>query len=423
MLKKITNLLLIVIIFFPKINLISISGSSAGIRIEDFLIVVWLFLSLRYNFLKKDKRTSTLCKIYLLFFCFCLISTFIGSFRGDIQFFTGIIYSLRKLEYFLFVYFGYYYYKDEEDWNRVKRILKFSVIYHFIIILLQSKGIIGAFEMGSFREDISGHRLCSMFNGPYEFSAYLLLLLPLFLHQMKENKKNLMYILIIAVCTYLSESRTSLVLFLVIIMLYYLKEQKVAIKKVFVVFMSMTIVFFIYINLTKILTYLPRFDTLNLHEMITTTKYAWMNRNYELYSQSRKYYLVSGVNVDKSFNARISRDMTLLDGFLKHPLLGCGLSIVMISADCNYVRLLVECGLIGIILYFICLKKIYGWVKSKSDSLALVIKYGIISISLGSIFIDLFEASKIMMIFWFIVGLFMKCECIKDNMEEHNEEN
>ena len=90
---------------------------------------------------------------------------------------------------------------------------------------------------------------------------------------------------------------------------------------------------------------------------------------------------------------------------LKSPLIGLGPSIVGEGIDGNFVRIICETGLLGIITWLVLIVYILkkSW-KNRKNIFFNYIFFIVTNLSIIAIFIDIFEASKIMPIFWFILG-------------------
>ena len=88
--NKIILLLLMSIIFLPKINIINIPGFSTGIRLEDILISILMILFLKEFLSLKHKKTE-IKKISMFFgiymFC-CALSLISGYISGYISVFS-----------------------------------------------------------------------------------------------------------------------------------------------------------------------------------------------------------------------------------------------------------------------------------------------------------------------------------------------
>lgn len=98
--------------------------------------------------------------------------------------------------------------------------------------------------------------------------------------------------------------------------------------------------------------------------------------------------------------------------FLKNPLLGTGYSSLGLATDNDILRSLGEIGILGTLSFALIIivvtKKVWSLYKS-SDRLSKYLGAGVISMIfafvLNSLFIDAFEASKIAILFWMILGL------------------
>lgn len=406
-LNFVAYLLLISILFLPKINIVQMMQNSTGVRIEDFLLLIWVVL---YLFIKKEKNSSSIeikkiSKIFWIYLLVCVLSTFINSVRGFISPVLGLFFTARKIEYFVYVYIGYYCIKNEKNKNILMKILKISIIFHFVVIFLQSFGIVGAFTRGNFISDMTDMRPCSTFNGAYELSAYLLLLVPLIMEKIKVNKFNILYLVMIFISIYLSESRTSIVCLFLILLIYWILDNKNDMKKIIKGFLVIFISVITFINLDNIIGYIPRMENINISGMIESSKIAWEYADVDHFLETGKHYTYGLQTIDLSFRVRANKWADFLKATLRYPLFGIGPSIVKVSIDGNYIRLLAEAGILGFILYMKLLFVIYKYVKNNDGIYSKIIKYGFYSLLLEALFIDVFEASKIMMPFFFITGV------------------
>jgi O-antigen ligase len=98
--------------------------------------------------------------------------------------------------------------------------------------------------------------------------------------------------------------------------------------------------------------------------------------------------------------------------FYKNPLLGTGYSSISLATDNDYLRALGETGLLGLLAFlsilFGILKALLSLVRkvSGSDKIIVVSSIGIFAAFLTTaIFIDVFESSKIAILFWAYMGL------------------
>ncbi len=100
-----------------------------------------------------------------------------------------------------------------------------------------------------------------------------------------------------------------------------------------------------------------------------------------------------------------------LRAFLKNPLIGTGYSSLGLSTDNDYLRLLGETGLLGIVSFFLVWLSVFYLlirkINSKNRILIVSALAGLVSLFLSAVFIDAFESSKIAYYLWAISGLFI----------------
>lgn len=437
--KKLFFIVLIFIAIMPKINIISISGNGAGIRVEDIILALLAVYYIIVIFINKTKKIESnelknISKIFMIFLAITLISTIFGYFQGYIKLKLGALYFLRKIEYFLLLIVSY----DiviNDMWN-LKSFLKFVdivVIFHFIYSILQLLGILGSFNRGEALSTLTQGRVSSTFNGAYELSAFLLLVMPIYLNKIivekKYKLKDIMCTLMIFFCILASDSRTSIIIFMFLIILFFTKEEKnknkVALVWCIIIFLITTFSI-LTIDISDNLDD-TRFATINISKMIRTTQDAWYHKDFDAYVMTGKwygsYYNVNKLSSDASFTIRVNHWMQILDGLIRSPFIGVGASISGGSADGNYVRVLGESGILGFIFWigmYIYILKILRNGKN-GNKIEKITRYALISMLFGAIFIDVFEASKVMMFFWTMLGITLALrEKDRVNDKEHS---
>lgn len=419
-------LLLVFIALFPKVSIISIGGSSTGIRAEDFLIAIVFFLiiyGVRRSSVRPNKiQLKKIEKIFFTYIILSLISTLYGIFRGYALPLTAVLFLVRKVEYFILIYVGFYFGNIIHDKKR--QLFNFAVIFHFILCLLQQAGMIGSFNRGEMLDTLTQGRVSSTFNGAYELSAFLLLLLPFYLLSFVKEKKNklsnFIYILLITYCIVLSNSRSSLVIAVIIFFMILYKEKilkKVGTLKNYLMSFTISLPVFMYC-ISKI--DFSRFEDLSFIKTYQIVKFSWKYKNFEKYVSLGDWYgdsplgLVQMVSLgyDGSSYARFSHWMQLIDGWLKSPFIGFGISVAGNSADGNYIKILTEAGIIGILAWCYLLYQILKTLMQSENTTWLF--YSFISIVIGATFIDLFDSSKIMMMFWFLYGSYLRGKTVEN---------
>jgi O-antigen ligase len=111
------------------------------------------------------------------------------------------------------------------------------------------------------------------------------------------------------------------------------------------------------------------------------------------------------VSEDRSLNIRLNVSWPkAIKAWIKNPILGTGFSSVGLASDNDYLRTLAETGSFGFIAFTAIIVRILNlWFKSK-DKIVLATACALLGLLLNAAFIDIFEASKVAIIFWGIAG-------------------
>jgi O-antigen ligase len=118
---------------------------------------------------------------------------------------------------------------------------------------------------------------------------------------------------------------------------------------------------------------------------------------------------------DRSTTIRLNVEWPrAIRAFLKNPLLGTGYSSITLATDNDYLRALGEVGLFGFLAFVFILVKIglearkivFSKIPIEVEKAVLI---GLVGGALGflanALFIDVFEASKVAITFWLLMGL------------------
>lgn len=288
----------------------------------------------------------------------------------------------------------------------------------------------GSFNSGVAQDTLTQGRISSTFNGAYEFSAFLLLILPIYLMLLLNKGKNkvkyAIMCLIILFCIYVTDSRSSLIISIFIVGIVFFKLAKKSIQQMIIniSLILCILISFVFINPFKNIE-LSRFQTISFDGVKRIFEITWESKNFEKYVLYGSWYgdsrytlnQIDSAGMDASLYLRISHWMQMIDGFLKYPILGLGVSISGSAADGNYIRILCESGILGTLAWIALLYYIYKSFDNR-NMIDIIVKYGFISIVIGATLIDLFEASKVMMMFWFMLGIVYSYEQINKKEKE-----
>jgi len=129
------------------------------------------------------------------------------------------------------------------------------------------------------------------------------------------------------------------------------------------------------------------------------------------------------IYVDRSTSTRFDAEWPrAINSFLKNPLFGTGYSSITLATDNDYLRLLGETGLAGFVTFMYIFWNLWLFIKEKlkkaKDKLSWGVLVALISVSIAMLanafLIDVFEASKVAMSFWGIIGLLLSYFKLKD---------
>ncbi|MDP2861032.1 MAG: hypothetical protein Q8N98_04980, partial [bacterium] len=117
---------------------------------------------------------------------------------------------------------------------------------------------------------------------------------------------------------------------------------------------------------------------------------------------------------DRSSSIRLNAEWPrAMKAFYKNPVLGTGYSSITLATDNDYLRLLGEVGMLGFLSFFLILanifRKIWSFLKKapsdEEKTIIIGITSGLLVFLANAFLIDIFEASKVAIIFWILAGL------------------
>jgi len=422
--KKVFFFFLFFIIVFPKIPLIS-TGFNVSIRLEDFIIVyLWILLGI-YILNGKIKISKNIIFFWIgAYLLWGLISTMIGSFRGEI---TTLLFFLRRIEYISLFFFGYILI-DKEN---------LSKFYNLIFISFGAVTLIGFFQyfkvfnlLGIAQKFISylqpanirfwvptSKVISSTFDGNYDFGAYLILIVPfllLLLLNYRYSHKKMLFLGFLSsmILISLSGARTPTIIIFGTVVAIFVKRILTGPKKqIFISFLIFILLISIFsiTSKTVLINFLGRVE--NLQEL-----------NYEGIQRF--------LHTDQSMISRMEKWSLTWNSFLANPLFGIGFggfSEHYIGADNQYIQTLGEIGLIGLFLFLIIffyvikmnnqtrryLKRIPSDKAKELDKIFLLaLSIGILGLMLDGITINTFDSSKIAMCLWIFIGVATKLNAL-----------
>lgn len=414
-------ILIIFIPLYPKFPLVGIGGSFVSIRLEDFLIAAAVFLWTVHQFKTRfrDLHLPAVQSI-ILYLCVGLVSLISATFlTKSVDLKIGLLHEFRRVEYMSMFVIGLWAIKSKADIKFITRALLLVSLMVSLFGLGQqflnfpvisttnsefAKGL--AVTLGS------GARINSTFAGHYDLAAFSILpiLLCLGILAQSIDLKNRLAILFIGSLSY------------------------------WTVLLSASRVTFAAIILTSglFILIIRKFSWLPILLIIAAISIFISPQLFGRYKQLFAMQSVSAAPVDKqvldalkptlqpedrSFSIRLNAEWPrAVRAFKINPILGTGFSSVGLAVDNDYLRLLAESGLLGLLAFGLIILRIFKtslpYLRKQPHDLqstfVIVVTLFLVGILANAIFIDVFEASKVAIITWLMLGLSEKVKTLHE---------
>lgn len=434
--SKLIYLVALVLIFipiYPKFPLASVSGSFVAIRLEDFVIAavsgVWLLTRIGSW---RRLASGPLHRAILLYLAIGAIGLFCGVFLTKTATLTqGLLHWLRRVEYLAMFFVSFDLLKSVSQLHFLTR----SVILAALIVSLYGLGqqYLGFPVISTTNSEFAkglaltlgpGARINSTFAGHYDLAAYsvfpLLLIVGLLMTDSKFKPLLAAVGLLIYWTMLLSASRVTFAAFFLTAGLFILVMRR------FVWLVPLAVVAVVSILATPQL--LGRYREFVLYHLFSAVPAVQAqdltNARPAVDEELPDALKPPAIPEDRSLNIRLNAEWPrAVRSVLKNPVLGTGYSSVGLATDNDYLRSLAETGILGflafglIILRFLksSLKFLLSPPRRFEHVFIVAVTFGLVGLLLNAVFIDVFEASKIAIITWMLLGLAEKTKVLLAN--------
>jgi len=458
--------LIIAVPILPKFPLINVPGTYVAIRVEDFLLLLfgifWLIWFVKLKSLREffQDNLNLAILFYLLVGAVSLLSAIFVT--QSVTPHLGLLHYLRRAEYFLPFFIATAVIKQKSD--IVISLSSLFVVTVFVILYGIGQLYFGLPVVSTSNEEFSkglllplteGARVNSTFAGHYDLAAYLAIVFCLaatFLFSSLWIKQKLLKTYLpLAILTLVSywllvrtESRISFIAVIVglVVILLLLK------KRAFIIPTVLGVVIFALIfspNLIK------RFNLTFQYGIEFIQKKLQNEKSFQVmnvaFAQVSKPPVVQPADLPKATESSRPAEVVTasteepapgepeslfervvfrsggirfnvewpraLRAFLKNPIFGTGFSSITLATDNDYLRILGETGVLGffsfLLIFFEIGKRIIVFFKNKHEQFFQIVVIGmtgvIIVMLVNALFIDVFEASKIAILFWTLMGI------------------
>jgi hypothetical protein len=425
--------ILILVPLYPKFPLISVSGTFVSIRLEDLLIALSaVLIGLAYLPKLKSLGKNKINSAVFIYLGVGILSVLSASFiTKTVEPKIAALHWARRIEYLIPFFLGLEIVSRKIKPSFYLKILLMVIFFAFLygigqryfewpIVITQNE----EYSRGLALRYIPGSHINSTFAGHYDLASFLVLLLPVvtcMFFVIKEKWSKLAVLLVYFSGMWLlvnTASRISLASFIFAVSsaLFFLKKYKTIIPVVivslgFVVFSSNLL-----LRYSRIVDVVK--DKLGRVPPITINAFA---ADELILRRERATPTPTPMPIleDRSSNIRLNVEWPrAMRAFYKNPLLGTGYSSITLASDNDYLRALGETGILGFFAFLLIFLRIsIRFLKSlpftknfSKENLALVAGLfgGLMGLFINAMFIDIFEASKLAIIFWFFIGITIK---------------
>ena len=423
--------ILVIVPLYPKFPLIVIPGTYVAVRFEDLLLLVLGIVTLikilpGIKTFLKDK----IVRAFVIFFLIGFVSLLSGVFvTKTVDFHLGLLHLLRRVEYVVPFFAVITLFSGKEISSNLNFFIKTLVIVVFVafiyglgqrylnfpVIITQneeySKGVALSWTPGS--------HINSTFAGHYDLAAYLVIMLPIFITSLflvKEREVKIILALVSGGGLWLlinSLSRIAQISYLISIIISFFLVKKY--KELGLTLVISLILIGMSGNLGArfqrfIEVYSKKIGAANYYVLADETTLPSKVKNLPTSTPTP-----IPVFEDRSVSIRLNVEWPrAIRALTKNPLLGTGYSSINLATDNDYLRALGETGILGFfafILIFIAIgKEVLKGFPLLTNFSGLELGFmagaigGIIGTFVSAFFIDLFEASKLAITFWLILG-------------------
>jgi len=398
-----TQIALYILIFSmllsPEILIGSTEGGTLGrgitLRLDDFILVViglsWLARMAINKELGLFLRTP-LNKPIAYYIVVCMTSTFIGAIFDRVDLMTGLLYVLKYFEYMIVYFMVVNHLKDRKQ------------VHSYLAAMLLTCAIV---SMIGIVKIPTGERISAPFEGkvgePNTFGGYLVFMICIVLGLLQAAnsfRHQLIYgflLLLYAVPLFYTQSRSSYLAAIpaVLSFVWLSKKKQWIIPLVLLLGLS-----------------LPYVAPRPAKERVAYTFTQGVNRKdvVELF----------GVKLDTSSSARLVGWQEAARDWLKHPILGFGVTGYRF-VDAQYIRTISETGFLGFFFFMLILLTIFkssrrAIAKTQDpfhQGLAVGFLAGFIGLLFHAMGANTFIIVRIMEPFWFLTGIVVMLEEIE----------
>jgi len=406
------------LLFLPKINILSFGRETAGIRIDDLILLIfavvcfWGNLTVRKSFSDIEKCVAYITGLALVSF----IINRVLNVADILNVQSSLFYALRLLEYFSFFYIG----KMAVRFYSTNTIILLFFLWNALLMVLQKIQLIGIFTSDGY-QPITSDRILGIASFGSEIGLLLNMLFCYFIYMSRaKNAENLaemeargarqvnapyLLLLLFVLLVVFSGARTAIATLLITFFaclrdIIDWRKPKTLILPTCTILVGVALTVIALYSFSGIVTRSKGLLSFKNIELIST---VWDNIILD-YDPIGRESVSLGAH-DASWWMRIHKWCYALKLYVQHPecwILGIGPGFAMAALDGGFLRIFTELGIVGSFFY----AKFFYSIASLSRQLA----WMTIVFMLNMIFFDAHLAYKPMTLLLLIAGATMQSQ-------------
>jgi len=381
-----------ILLFLPKINLLGFRNETAGIRLDDIVLMMiagcWVV-----DWIGRLELTIEPVPLagFTVVCLFCL-SNLVNSGMGH----SSFLYSFRLAEYMIFFWSGKYLLRRGYDFDLLVKAL---ILLNFAVTVLQYAGLIGGFATLGYESDV-GRPYGLSANHPAEMGALINLLYAALVFG--DNRiKFWRWSLLVGVFAFLTGSRSSLLAHFVLMLIYIYRHSKnkpsFVIKTAVIAAIPVAVLIAVPNNITSRSADLFSFQNVDTFRDVYNS--IPVDRQFADVSEGGAPE-DSPEGVDISWYMRGYKWAEVVKTMSAQPwtiwILGVGPGGIGIALDGGWLRLIVETGIVGSFAFLYLLRRI--------SRLGAACSMAVFALAVNMVMIDSHLAYKVMAFLFFLAG-------------------
>lgn len=379
----------VILIIIPKVNIVTVHGQNAGLRVDDFVIATSWLVILWHVVNSRGRLLGSLG--YLTFIAISVVSVVVGWAFG---WHGNILYPARLVEYFTFLYYGYCFSRS----HSLRSAMIAIVAVEGLVMVGQAARLFGGFAVTGYVSYVG--RVIGLTAGPWEIGYVLNLTYIALLWDARIHGRSTAFLtIIIAALLILTQSRAAEFSFLVVFILYTLSVGNVVnILRGALVLGVVAAAAATWFLRDLVARNAHLLNLRNLSYVLVLYRDIQPPAHFAAW-QFKHVPQIAGI--DPSWLIRSTHWVIAFKEWVAHPILywtGLGFGVFGPALDGGWLRLLVETGFLGLFAYARFLVNV-----SKKVPFGV---YFAIATAINMVFIDMQLSYKGMALLLFLIGFY-----------------